>query len=150
MLRQLRAWVDTYFKMPQGDIHARGHTLASPRTVRASFPDNKFKVQLIIYVSLISPPFPYRRDEPLGRIPGLGLLDPVSAGPLHSAGAPLHPPPPHLAKMSTDCARVPWGGRIESPAVRAFPHTPWGVGVGLGVLAAPNPPCGGAILQVPK
>jgi hypothetical protein len=42
------------------------------------------------------------------------------------------------------------GGRIESPAVRAFPHAPWGVRVGLGVLAAPNPPCGGAILQVPK
>ena len=136
--------------MPQGDIHARGHTLASPRMLRASFPDNKFKVQLIIYVSLTSHLTPYRRDEPLGRLPGLVCQDPVSPGSLHSAGAPLHSPPPHLAKMSTDCARVPWGGRIESPAVRAFPHTPWGFGVGLGVLTAPNPPCGGAILQVPK
>jgi hypothetical protein len=115
-----------HFKMPQGDIHARGHTLASPRMVRASFTDNKFKVQLIIYVSLTSPLFPYRRDEPLGRIPAWVLPNPVPPGPLYSAGAPLHLPPAHLAKMSTDCARVHWGGRIESPAVRAIPAYPLG------------------------
>ena len=78
------------------------------------------------------------------------LLEPGISGSLLCAGAPLHLPPLHLVKMSTDCARVLSGGRIESPAVRAFPHTPWGVRVGLGVLEAPNPPCGGAILQVPK
>ena len=96
-----------------------------------------------------SPETPYRRDEPLGRIPGLGLLDPVSAGPLYSAGAPLHLPPA-FGQNEHRLRAGALGGRIESPAVRAFPHTPWGVRVGLGVLAAPNPPCGGAILQVPK
>jgi hypothetical protein len=81
---------------------------------------------------------------------GLVLHDPVPPGSVLCAGAPLHPPPPQLAKMSTDGARGLSGGRVESPAVRAVPHTPWGVGVGLGVLSAPNPPCGGAVLQVPK
>ena len=142
--------------MPQGDIHARGHTLASPRMLRASFPDNKFKVQLIIYVSLISPPFPYRRDEPLGRMPGWVLPNPVSPGPLHSAGAPLHHPPPAFCQNEhrLRAGALGWSDRV--PRGQGFPAYPLGGWGWLGGACSSQPalrwchPAGAKMRRCPK